>query len=108
MICLRKFLCSAMFAAAFATAQADEKIDYSRDIRPILADNCFRCHGPDAKQRQADLRLDVRDEAGKKLESGSAAIVPGDPASSSLVARIMSADEDQRMPPADSKKVLSA
>src|SRR5258707_6179548 len=100
--------CEVMFATTASAAAADGKLDYGRDIRPILADNCFRCHGPDAKQRQADLRLDLRDEATKKLESGSAAVVPGDPGSSSLVARIMSADESERMPPADSKKILSA
>src|SRR6266550_9593362 len=93
--------CGAFWAAIASSsfAAAEGKLDYGRDIRPILADNCFRCHGPDAKQRQAGLRLDSRDEATKKLESASAALVPGDPGSSSLVARIMSADESERMPP---------
>src|SRR6478672_2575161 len=88
---------AAIAGASFATAEG--KLDYGRDIRPILADNCFRCHGPDAKQRQADLRLDVRDEAVKKLESGMAAVVPSDVEHSGLIARIMSADESERMPP---------
>ncbi len=96
------------FAAGATAVVADGKLDFGRDIRPILADNCFRCHGPDAKQRQADLRLDLREEATKKLESGSAAVVPGDPERSALVARIMSTDDSERMPPADSNKSLKA
>lgn len=89
-------------------ADGDKPVDFSRDIRPILADNCFRCHGPDAKQRQAGLRLDVRDEALKRLESDAVAIVPGKPQASGVVARIMAADESERMPPADSQKLLTA
>src|SRR5437763_2839867 len=100
--------CEVMFATTASATAADGKLDFGRDIRPILADNCFRCHGPDAKQRQAGLRLDIRDEATRKLESGLAAVVPGDLASSSLVARIMSADDSERMPPVDSNKALSA
>ncbi|HEY2416161.1 MAG TPA: PSD1 and planctomycete cytochrome C domain-containing protein [Pirellulaceae bacterium] len=95
-------------AGGSALTAADGKLDFGRDIRPLLADNCFRCHGPDEKQRQAGLRLDIRDEAVKKLESGLAAIVPGDSANSSLVARIMSADESERMPPVDANKMLTA
>jgi hypothetical protein len=95
-------------AATAKPAMADGKLDFGRDIRPILADNCFRCHGPDAKQRQAGLRLDLRDEATKKLESGTAAVVPGDPDHSPLIARIISTDETERMPPAESKKILTA
>src|SRR3954469_13932694 len=101
------FLSFAMTVVAFATKIADEKLDYSRDIPPILADKCFRCHGPDAKQRQAGLRLDVRDEALKRLESDAGAIVPGKPEASGLVSRIMSADESERMPPTDSQKKLT-
>src|SRR5262245_36037571 len=86
---------------------ADGPVDFGRDIRPILADTCFRCHGPDAKQRQAGLRLDLREEATKPAESGEIAIVPGKPQTSELVKRIMSADESQRMPPAESQKSLT-
>src|SRR5438034_7658936 len=107
---LRLTLYSAGLLATAATAKiaaADDKLEYSRDIRPILADNCFRCHGPDTKQRQAGLRLDIRDEALKRLESDAVAIVPGKPEASALVTRIMSADEGERMPPAESQKVLT-
>jgi ubiquinone/menaquinone biosynthesis C-methylase UbiE len=73
-------------------------VGYSRDIRPILAESCFTCHGADAGQRQADLRLDVREIAVK------AAIVPGKAAESPLVRRITSDDPDERMPPPSSKR----
>jgi hypothetical protein len=82
---------------------AEEKIEFNRDIRPILSDNCFFCHGPDKKQRQADLRLDERESA---LAAG--AIVSGKPEMSDLVKRILSTDPDEVMPPADSPKKLTA
>ena len=76
-------------------------VDFGRDIRPILADNCFACHGPDAANRKADLRLDVRDEA-----VAAGAIVPGKPEESGVVERIRSSDPDTLMPPPDSHKPL--
>lgn len=79
------------------------KVDFNRDIRPILSDNCYYCHGNDAKHRMADLRLDLRDQA---LESG--AIVPGKPGESLLVERILSSDQHEMMPPPDSHKKLDA
>ena len=82
-------------------------IDFSRDIRPLLSDNCFACHGPDAKQRKADLRLDTRDGALADLD-GVSAVVPGKPSESELVARINTDDEDDLMPPPDSGKQLDA
>lgn len=78
------------------------KIEFNRDVRPILSEKCLACHGPDAKHREAELRLDVRDEALKNQT-----IVPGDPAASRLIQRIFSEDAEQRMPPATSKKSLS-
>ena len=69
---------------------------------------CFGCHGPDAQKREADLRLDVEAGATMKLSSGNAAVVPKHPEQSELVARINSTDNDLRMPPADSKLVLSS
>jgi hypothetical protein len=108
---LRLALCLVILIAtaarAMPAAAADGNLDYSRDIRPILADKCFACHGPDPKQRQAGLRLDLRDEALKKLASDEIAIVPGDSKASALIARIMSADESERMPPVDSQKKLT-
>jgi hypothetical protein len=80
------------------------KVQYNRDIRPILSENCFACHGPDKEKRKADLRLDLRESA---VETG--ALVPGDVDASELVARILAdADDDGLMPPAKSNKVLTA
>ena len=73
------------------------EIDFNRDVRPILADNCFECHGPDQESRQADLRLDVLDD---ELES---VIVPGKPNVSVFIERLLSDDEDLVMPPPESK-----
>jgi len=66
---------------SLARAGAAEPLRYNRDIRSILSDNCFSCHGPDANHRKAGLRLDVREEALKVLESGEIAIVPANSAS---------------------------
>lgn len=97
-----------MVAAALAGA-ADETLDFNRDIRPILSDHCYACHGPDAsKGRKAGLRLDSAESAGAKLRSGNRAIVPGDTAGSELVRRINEADPDEVMPPPDFKRPLSA
>lgn len=73
-------------------------VNYSRDIQPVFANHCYACHGPDAESRQADLRLDVRDVAVKE------AIVPGKAAKSPLAERIAGNDDDERMPPPDSRK----
>ena len=82
------------------------RIDFNRDIRPILSDNCFTCHGPDEQQRVGDLRLDRRDEAFAERE-GHRVIVPGDTAASMLLQRVASSDPEQRMPPADSGRKLT-
>lgn len=84
-----------------------DRVNFNRDIRPILSNNCFACHGPDDKQRKADLRLDEGDSPYKPGKSGKTPIVPGDPANSALVARITAADPADRMPPADFGKTLS-
>ncbi len=89
-------------------AKTAAKIDFVRDIRPILSANCFTCHGQDEKQRKARLRLDVRENAIKPAKSGDIAIVPGDLARSKLVERITSHDPDETMPPPKSKKTLTA
>nr|NIP17666.1 DUF1549 domain-containing protein [Xanthomonadales bacterium]NIX12456.1 DUF1549 domain-containing protein [Xanthomonadales bacterium] len=77
-------------------------LSYNRDVRPILAENCFACHGPDQAARKAKLRLDVRDEALTKM-----AFVPGNAEDSELVYRIGTDDQDDLMPPPDSHKSLS-
>lgn len=84
------------------------KINYGRDIKPILSDNCYKCHGPDGETRQAGLRLDIRSQAVRTLESGSVVIVPGNPADSEMVRRIESSDEDAVMPPPATHKKPAA
>lgn len=88
-------------------AAAASKIDFNRDIRPILSDNCYACHGPDAEKRKAGLRLDLKDGAFAPLKSENFAIVAGHPEKSTLISRVTSKDEDELMPPAKSGKVLT-
>ncbi|QGJ71707.1 Planctomycete cytochrome C [Planctomycetales bacterium 10988] len=83
--------------------QAEDTLTYNEDIRPILAENCFACHGADSASREAGLRLDQRDAA---LEFG--AITPGEPEYSEMFVRIMTEDHDLIMPPLESKKTLTA
>ncbi len=86
-----------------ANGKGEDAIDFNRDIRPILSNHCFACHGPDANKRKAKLRLDVREVAVEKK-----AIVPGEAGASELVQRILHSDPDERMPPAKTKKPLAA
>lgn len=81
-------------------------VDFDRDIRPILSENCFFCHGPDDSSRQADLRLDTR-EGATRLVDGHAAVVPGKVADSRLIQRINSTDPDVQMPPPSSQRRLT-
>src|SRR5215467_7159905 len=74
-------------------------VSFNRDIRPIMADTCFRCHGPDKNSRMAGMRLDIRDEALKTTKSGVTPIVPGDPDHSAIVARVFEANPARVMPP---------
>jgi cytochrome c553 len=90
---------SLLFASA---AYGEEAIEYNRDVRSILADNCFACHGPDSAARKADLRLDQREMA---IEMG--AITPGKPDESEILARITSEDTDLRMPPPTTHKTVT-
>jgi hypothetical protein len=94
------FALIAVPAAAFA---APGKLEYNRDVRPILAENCFACHGPDSAARKADLRLDIREEAIQ-----SEAFVPGQPDKSALVERIYSTVKSEMMPPHKTNKTLTA
>jgi hypothetical protein len=88
-----------------AQVSAEQAIDFNRDIRPILSDNCFACHGPDPASRQADLRLDVQADATAD-RGGYAAVVPGKIKQSELIRRITTGDESERMPPSDSGKAI--
>src|SRR5262245_37765081 len=97
----------AVLAAISPAAAEERRLDFNRDVRPILSDNCFACHGFDEKARQADLRLDVAESAYAKHDSGMP-IVPGDLAKSEAWRRITSTDESEQMPPPDSHKSLSA
>ncbi len=84
-------------------------IDFGRDIRPILSDNCFSCHGPDQNRRKAGLRLDVREGALQKLDSGATAVVPGHPEQSRLLQVIaLPSSDDDHMPPVKSGKKLTS
>jgi hypothetical protein len=91
-------LCNALLAA---------EIQFNRDVRPILSDKCFHCHGPDNVAREADLRLDTMESAYADRDGGRA-IVPGKPELSELISRITHEDPDQRMPPEDSGRNLTA
>jgi mono/diheme cytochrome c family protein len=92
--------------ASLEAAEISGKVRFNRDIRPILSDNCFACHGPDAKKLKGNLRLDLRDQATKPAKSGEIAIAPGKPDQSELVARIFAKNEDDLMPPPESHKTL--
>src|SRR5262245_26571841 len=96
-------VCRAILSFAATEASTIPPVDFNRDIRPILADNCFACHGPDEKQRQARLRFDTKEGAFAK----PGVIVPGEAAKSKLVQRITAKDPDQLMPPVYSGHKLS-
>ena len=81
-------------------------VEFNRDIRPILSDACYKCHGPDARKRKAKLRLDSREGLFGKRKAG-APVVPGNPDASELFRRIRAEDSDDLMPPADSGKTLT-
>ena len=96
---------------AFAILGAVEPADtvrFNRDIRPIMSDTCFHCHGFDPKSRKGSLRLDVREDALKAGKSGAIAIVPGKPEESEVIKRLFTKDEDDLMPNKESHKTLTA
>lgn len=88
-------------------AASAAKVDFARDVRPILSGICFKCHGPDPATRKGGLRLDIREEALKPAKSGDKAIVPGKPKESAIIARIFTTDETDLMPPPESKHPLT-
>jgi len=89
-----------------AHSRAEERLTFNRDIRPILSDKCFACHGFDASHRKADLRLDTAEGAFAVID-GAPSIVPGDPAKSKVWQRIVTSDADDVMPPPESHKSLT-
>ncbi|TLD69769.1 DUF1553 domain-containing protein [Phragmitibacter flavus] len=91
---------SSIFAAAPA-------VDFARDVRPILSNRCFKCHGPDEGTREGGLRLDLRESALAEAKSGEIAIVPGKPLDSEMIRRLHAEDPDERMPPASAKMELT-
>jgi mono/diheme cytochrome c family protein len=97
-----QFLAALTLLLGCSLSADESKVDFSRDIRPVLSDNCFLCHGPDESSREADLRLDLRDEA---INSGAISIT--DWQSSEILARITSDDPDLKMPPTGSEKQLA-
>jgi mono/diheme cytochrome c family protein len=101
---------AAVLAASAPRVHADPpaagKVQFARDVLPILSTHCFTCHGPDEKTRKAKLRLDLYETATKKLRSGARAVVPGDVKNSELLNRVFSTSDDERMPPVSSKKSL--
>ncbi|MFN0053139.1 MAG: PSD1 and planctomycete cytochrome C domain-containing protein [Planctomycetales bacterium] len=105
---LSSAICLAVATVSIPSQAADEtpRVEFSRDIRPILSNVCFDCHGPDKNQRKADLRLDQREDLYRD-QGGYALIVPGKPAASELYSRIVDPDETQRMPPPDALRQLT-
>jgi mono/diheme cytochrome c family protein len=100
----------AFAAGFFATlTAADTKVSYNRDVRPILSENCFKCHGADKAKRKGDLGLASSEDARALIkESTRHAIVPGDLKKSELITRIITSDADDLMPPPKSEKKLTS
>src|SRR3954464_12367459 len=107
-LCRAPLLIIALVSLSAAPLPAAEKLQFNRDIRPILSDRCFKCHGPDKGSRKASLRLDIAEEAyAPRKKSGKHAIVPGKPDQSLVCAKIFSSDPDDLMPPPESKLALN-
>ena len=106
----RSVLIVAFLVSAGWQVQANDEltIDFDRQIRPILADKCYACHGPDEMSREGGFRLDRKESAISEADSGSQPIVPGDADASEVYVRLVTDDEDLRMPPADSVKQLTS
>lgn len=109
--CLALLFCGPLLAAVVADEPSrtnSPAVDFNRDIRPILARNCYSCHGMDDKHREAGLRLDRQEGATQKLDSGATAIVSRNLDDSELYQRLISTDDAERMPPRATGKTLSA
>lgn len=104
------FLCatSAVALGSGEDSSSAGTLKFNRDIRPILSDNCFACHGPDAEERAGGFRLDVAESATAAADSGERPIVPGDPSASEILRRIsLDADDPERMPPEATHKSVT-
>ena len=107
----RRFLSAALLAGLLLlqlAAALRAKLCFNDHIQPILAENCYACHGTDPGSRKADLRLDRGEHAYRKRKEGEPAIIPGKPDASPLVKRIESKDEKKIMPPPEAHKTLKA
>ena len=91
-----------------ATSALGQAVDFESQIKPLLSDRCFACHGPDENARKADLQLHTREGAFAKLDDDLVVITPGKPQASELYRRITATDPDDLMPPPESKRKLSA
>src|SRR2546423_13639363 len=96
-------LCGGSIAVGRAAEPPPDAIEYNREVRPILSENCFQCHGPDKAKRKADLRLDTEDGPVRE-RAGSRAVLPGDPGRSELYRRITARRSKGQMPPRNSGK----
>src|SRR5947209_16585642 len=97
---------SPALAAEPGPAPLSQTVRFNRDVRPILSENCYACHGPDSHKRKADLRLDKKEGLFTKLDDGTP-VVPGKAADSELIRRVTSQDPDVVMPPPKEKKTLT-
>jgi hypothetical protein len=97
----------AVALSAVCSISATAAVDFNRDVRPILSENCFYCHGQDPNHRKGNLRLDQRESVLQPAESGETAIVPGKPELSALISRIFSDEKDVHMPPPHSNRKLT-
>jgi len=97
------------FSSIVSFSLAEEKLRFNRDIRPILSDTCFHCHGPDEKERKGGLRLDLAEQARLPGKSGVTPIVPGKPDESEMLVRLfLESDDSDMMPPPESGKSITA
>tara|TARA_R110000850_G_scaffold96999_12_gene202676 strand:- start:839 stop:3922 length:3084 start_codon:yes stop_codon:yes gene_type:complete len=103
---VRVFAAAAVSLVLSTSLHAEEKLDFNRDVRPILSDKCYHCHGPDEEAREGDFRLDVEAEAKKKFD-GYFAIVPGNAEDSEVYYRISTDDDNDLMPPSKSKREMT-
>ena len=95
-----------VIVSGLCSASAEDGLLFNRDIRPLLSEYCFACHGPDEHERKAKMRLDTRDGGAFEKRDGITAIIPGNPDESELMFRLTTEDKDEVMPPPKSGKKL--